>query len=299
MKTIYKSLLVFLLISFLTSPLSSGAAAGEGFTVTDFAGRKVTFTSVPERIISLAPSNTEILFALGAGDKVVGVTTFANYPEEARDKPRVGDVNPNLEKIAIQRPDVIFTMGGMDEVVQKLTAIGYKVVVIDPQKIDDIFQAIDLISRVTATRDRAEELIGELRQRIAAVEEAVRDVENRPSVFYEVWDEPLMTAGPGTFIDSLIKMAGGRNVAGSLQQSWSQYSFERLLLDDPDIYLISWEDKGRVLERPGWSNLQAIKEGQVYIIDQDLISRPGPRIVDALEELARIIHPEAFPASNN
>lgn len=292
-KHFYIFLMIFLLTVMLSLSLNYNCLA-EDFTIIDFAGRKVTFEKIPERIISLAPSNTEILFALGLGDKIVGVTTFANYPKEALNKPRVGDVNPNLEKIALQRPDVIFTMGGVEEAVSKLARIGYKVVVIDPQNIDEIFTAIKMIGKITGTEAKAVEVIAGMQERINRVKEALKDAKTRPEVFYELWDDPLMTAGPGTFIDSLITMAGGRNVAGDLQQSWAQYSFEKLILADPDIYLVTWEDKSKVLERPGWENLTAIREGKVYTINQDLISRPGPRIVDALELLARFIHPEAF-----
>ncbi len=272
-------------------------------SVVDDAGRAVEVTGVPERIISLAPSNTEILFALGLGDKVVGVTDFCDYPEEAQEIERVGGIEPNLEKIVDLEPDLVLYIGGAAQLekTQTMKDLGLTVLVLAPLDIEGIFADIELVGRATGTEDETANLVSELRARMDEVLSRVAPVERHPLVFYELdATDPTRpwTAGPGSFIDALITMAGGVNLGASAEMEWAQFSTEEIIAQDPEIIILGDANYGvtveSVEERPGWGVMTAVKEGAIYPIDDTLVSRPGPRIVDGLEELARIIHPEIF-----
>lgn len=270
----------------------------------DDAGRAVEITGVPERIISLAPSNTEILFALGLGDQVVGVSDFCDYPEEAQKIERVGFVEPNLEKIVELEPDLVFYIGGTAQLekTQTMEDLGLTVLVLAPSDdIEDIFTDIELVGRATGTEDEAADLVSELRARMDEVLSRVAQAERQPLVFYELdATDPTRpwTAGPGSFIDTLITMAGGLNLGASAEMEWAEFSTEEIIAQDPEVIILGDANYGvtaeSVAERPGWGVITAVKEGAIYPIDDNLVSRPGPRIVDGLEELARIIHPELF-----
>jgi len=272
-------------------------------TVVDDAGRTVEIMGVPERIISLAPSNTEILFALGLGNKVVGVTDFCDYPEEAREIERVGGVEPNLEKIVDLEPDLVLYIGGAAQLekTQTMEDLGLTVLVLAPSDIEGIFADIELVGRATGTEDEAADLVSELRARMDGVLSRVAQAERQPLVFYELdATDPTRpwTAGPGSFIDALITMTGGINLGASAGMEWAQFSTEEIIAQDPEIIILGDANYGvtvaSVEERPGWGVMTAVKEGAIYPIDDTLVSRPGPRIVDGLEELARIMHPEIF-----
>lgn len=272
-------------------------------TVVDDAQRTVEITGVPERIISLAPSNTEILFALGVGDKVVGVTDFCDYPEEAREIEKVGGVELNLEKIVDLEPDLVLYIGGAAQLekTQTMEDLGLTVLVLAPSDIEGIFANIELVGKATGAEDQAEELVAQLRRRMKEVTMKVAISSYRPLVFYELdATDPTRpwTAGPGSFIDALIDMAGGFNLGGAAGMQWAQFSTEEIIAQDPKIIILGDANYGvtveSVAERPGWEVIAAVKAGAIYPIDDTLVSRPGPRIIDGLEELARIIHPEIF-----
>ena len=272
-------------------------------TVLDDAQRTVEITGVPERIISLAPSNTEVLFALGLGDKVVGVTDLCDYPEEAQEIERVGFIEINLEKIVDLEPDLVLYIGGAAQLenTQTMEDLGLTVLVLAPSDIEDIFADIELVGHVTGTEDEAADLASELRARMDEVLSRVAQAERQPVVFYELdATDPTRpwTAGPGSFIDALITMAGGVNLGASAEMEWAQFSTEEVIAQDPEIIILGDANYGvtaeSVEERPGWGVITAVKAGAIYPIDDTLVSRPGPRIVDGLEELARIIHPELF-----
>lgn len=272
-------------------------------TVVDDAGRTVEITGVPERIISLAPSNTEILFALGLGDKVVGVTDFCDYPEEAKEIEKIGFVEPNLEKIVDLEPDLVLYIGGAAQLekTQTMGDLGLTVLVLTPSDIEGIFADIELVGRATGSEGEAARLVSELRARMGEVLSRVAQAERKPLVFYELdATDPTRpwTAGPGSFIDTLITMAGGVNLGASAEMEWAEFSTEEVIAQDPEIIILGDANYGvtveSVKERPGWGVITAVKEGAIYPIDDNLVSRPGPRIVDGLEELARVIHPELF-----
>ncbi|HAL62789.1 MAG TPA: hypothetical protein DCP08_10345, partial [Chloroflexi bacterium] len=235
--------------------------------------------------------------------KVVGVTDFCDYPEEAREIERVGGVEPNLEKIVDLEPDLVLYIGGAAQLekTQTMEDLGLTVLVLAPSDIEGIFADIELVGRATGTEDEAADLVSELRARMDGVLSRVAQAERQPLVFYELdATDPTRpwTAGPGSFIDALITMTGGINLGASAGMEWAQFSTEEIIAQDPEIIILGDANYGvtveSVEERPGWGVMTAVKEGAIYPIDDTLVSRPGPRIVDGLEELARIIHPEIF-----
>ena len=283
---------------------SAGAATPKPVSVVDDAGRTVEIVSNPQRLISLAPSNTEILFALGLGDKVVGVTDFCDYPEEAKAIEKVGGIEPNLEKIVALGPDLVLAIGGSPAQVEKATEmekLGLTVLVLEPGDIEGIMANIELVGRATGAEKEASESVAELRKRFDDITTKAKEAGSRPKVFFELdATDPSKpyTPGPGSFIDALITLAGGSNIGAGAKMQWAQLSTEEIIAQDPEVIVLGDANYGvtaeMVKERPGWSVITAVKNGAIYPIDDILISRPGPRIIDGLEALARIIHPELF-----
>jgi len=311
MKT-YRSLVLWGLLALLIIALAgcAGAKAPEAsepakpISVVDDAGRTVEIVSNPQRLISLAPSNTEILFALGLGDRVVGVTDFCDYPEEAKSIEKVGGMEHNLEKIVALDPDLIVAIGGSPAQVEKATEmekLGLTVLVLEPGDIEGIMANIELVGKATGAEKEASELAAQMRKRFDDITARAEGAESRPKVFFELdATDPSKpyTPGPGSFIDALISLAGGSNVAAGAKMQWAQLSTEEIIAQDPEVIVLGDANYGvtveMVKERPGWSVIAAVKNGAIYPIDDILISRPGPRIIDGLEALARIIHPELF-----
>lgn len=269
----------------------------------DGLGRSVSFTPPAQRIISLAPSNTEILFALGAGSQVIGRDEFSDYPEAATSLPVVGGSmgKYNLEEIVRLQPDLVLAAAiNTPEQVKALEDLGLTVYYLaNPNDLDELNANLQLIGRFTGREKEAGQLVASLQQRVAAVEKTLENVSARPKVFYELdATDPAKpwTAGPGTFITTLIDMAGGESIGAGLPSQWAQISQEELLLQNPDIILLGDAAYGvtpeQVASRPGWETLKAVKNQQVYPFDDDLVSRPGPRLVDGLVALAKIIHPD-------
>lgn len=266
-------------------------------TVTDDLGREVTISGIPERIVSLVPANTEILFALGLGDKVVGVTTYCDYPPKATQKEKVGGFTTvNIEQVVVLNPDLVLATGGVQETfVEQLEGLGITVVALDPDNLDGILHDIALVGDITGVKDAANTLTENLRQGIESITSIVENV-GKLKVFYVVWDDPLMTCGQGTFQDALITLAGGTNLGAAAIGEWPTYSLEMLVAEDPDVIVISLSGRSAesMVTPSGWNNLTAVQSGRVYEIDDKIAGRPGPRIVDALENMAKYIHPELF-----
>ncbi|NLC38677.1 MAG: cobalamin-binding protein [Clostridia bacterium] len=267
-------------------------------TIVDSLGREITIEKIPERIISLSPAITEILFAIDAGEMIVGVTDYCHYPPEALEKPRVGGFSdPNLELIIEAEPEVVFVAGGIQaDMVKLFEDLGISVVALDAQTLDEVLANIELAGLVTGTIDSSIALVEKLEGRIQRVEDKISSASGKPRVFFEVWDDPLMTAGPGSFIHSLITIAGGENVASDLSQDYAQFSLETLLERDPEVYVINdhAHTPTDVKNRPGYGELTAVQQDRVYAIEDDLVTLPGPRIVEGLEKMAEIIHPDLF-----
>ncbi len=298
-----KRLSIFIaLLSLLVSVVASCQPQFQPGTFTDDTGRGVTIDEIPQRIVSFGPSITEILFALGLGERVVGVSDFCDYPEAVESKPKVGNAfSPSIEKIGELEPDLVLTVKH-EQLNRELDALGIKFMVLDPKDIDGILNDIELLGRVTGTEREAEKLIRDIEKDISRVLNRVKDAPP-VRVFYIVdATDPNnpWTAGPGSFIDALITMARGENIAAEAQ-GWVQFSMEKIVSVDPEVIIIQTMiggvptvSKEALAEHPAWGQTTAVKQGNVFIINGDLVSRPGPRIVRGLEELAKIIHPELF-----
>jgi iron complex transport system substrate-binding protein len=264
--------------------------------IVDFKGRSVVLDKKPRKIVSLSPSNTEILFALGAGDKVVGVTSFCDYPEEAKKIERMGDYEgPNIELIRKAQPDVVLAGYVQEETVKMLEKMGIPVIISEAESFEAIYHSISLIGEITGTETEAEKIIKGMKDKIAEIQAKIKDKE-KPRVFYVVWKDPLTTAGSRTFINDVIKAAGGINVAEKVE-SWAIYSAEEMIKDNPDMLIAALHstDEGMTREDLSrdriFSMLECVKQGKVYVMpDDNIISRPGPRIVLAIEDMARVLY---------
>jgi len=252
-----------------------------------------------ERYISLAPSTTEILFALGLGERIVGVSSYCNYPEETRTKPVMGDFShPNIEMIFSLKPDHIFCTGlEQGLVITELRRLNLKVYEADPANMDDLFRTIIDIGRITAREKEASALIESMKHDIAAVAAQAKAIPNekRIKVFIEIWQQPLMTAGKGSFVDELITIAGGINIAHDVIRPYCNYSSEKVVEQDPDCIILAYMDATPPLKtvqgRTGWPRITAVKNGRVYNdINPDLLLRPGPRITEGL----RAVHERLY-----
>jgi len=284
-------------------PTPTPTPAPYPMTITDMAGREVTIEVEPQAIVSLAPSNTEILYALGLGDKVVGVTEFCNYPPEAAEKPKVGGFSDvNTEKVVELEPDLILAANiHATEVVPALEKLGLTVVVIDPPDIPAVLKGIKLVGKITGQEEAAEALTAELQERIDAITKAVEGLE-KPRVFWEISSD-LWTAGPGSFINDIIVRAGGENIAAEAEAPWVQLSNEVIIAADPEVIFLADHPFGETAEsvaaRPGWDEISAVVNDRIIEVeDTDIFSRPGPRVVDALEMAAKALHPDAFESSS-
>ena len=279
-------------------------------TLVDDYGYVLNLTSYPERIVSLAPSNTEILFAVGAGDKVVGITNQCNYPHnfsawiEAGNITSVGDYwTPSTEAIVASKPDLILAAFAQDEVVDALRGMGYKVLVLAPDDISDILKDTLLVGRATDRDVEAAIIVNDLRRRIDAVTSIVSGTVSKPKVYYEVWYDPIWSVGSESWENELIEKAGGINIFADQKMDYFEASSEAIIQRNPDTIILPlghgaeppfWGSFDQVKARPGWDAIKAVKNDRLYTTDADIICRPGPRIVDALETLAKIIHPELF-----
>jgi iron complex transport system substrate-binding protein len=272
-------------------------------TYTDDMDRSVAIGQIPQRIVSFGPNITEILFALSLEEKVVGVSNYCDYPEAAKSKPKVGDAfNPSLEKIAELEPDLVLTLK-QEQLNSQLDALGVTFMVMDPEDIDGIFKDIELIGEINGVTKKAGELIEDMQDSISQVIASMEDVpEVRVFFIIDATDLTLpWTAGTSSFIGALIKMAGGENIAAKGQGAWVQFSLEQIVSSDPEVIIIQTMTEGIATtskedleEHPVWGEITAVKQGKIGFISGDLVSRPGPRIVQGLEAIAKIIHPELY-----
>lgn len=268
--------------------------------ITDVYGSQVTIDKEPERIVALSPSTVEVLYKLGLQDRIVGVTEYSDYPEEAKSKPKVGDFNGvNIEKIIEAKPDVVFAGSGMSkETFQKLTSMNIKILVTEARTVAQIPETFNMIGKATGTEDKAKALADEVESRINAIKDKVKDAK-KVKTYYVIsfGKDGNWTAGKGTFISDLIAMAGGENISDDVE-SWTDYSLEKIVEKSPELILISAMvangNKDILNNENGYKDTPAVKNGNVAILDDNLTQRPGPRIVEGLEAIARAIHPEVF-----
>ena len=277
-------------------------------TLVDSMGNVVTLNEPPERIVSLAPSNTEILFAIGAGDSVVGVTDYCNYPYnftawvEAGNMTSIGSYwNPSVEPIVALEPDLVLATSASLDAADTLKSLGYAVLVVEGHTIDEILEDILLVGRATYKNTETSALVIDMRARMDAITTQLMAATSTPKVYYEVWFEPFMSAGPGTFIDEVITLAGGENIFNDATTSWPVVSSEEIITKDPDVMLFpdsymgaGYYDLTDVPNRPGWSIITAVQNDAIYEVIEDQLIRSGPRIVDAIEDIAALLHPDIF-----
>ena len=274
--------------------------------LADGLGREITLEQPAQRIASLAPSNIEILFALGAGSQVVARDTFADYPEEAKALADIGGGfgEINTELLLSLKPDLVLAAEiNSPDNVQMLEDMGFKVFYIsNPKDLEGMYENLRLVAQLVGREAEAGSLIQSLSQRVEAIDAKVASVTDRPLVFYELdATDPNApwTSGPGTFIDLLITKAGGRNLGSVLPDPWVQLSVEAIITQNPDIILLGDYTLGGikpedVMARPGWESIAAVQNQKVFPFDDNLVSRPGPRLVDGYEALAKLLHPELF-----
>lgn len=273
----------------------------KAYTVTDDNGKEITFDKVPETVVSLQPSNTEILYALGAGNKVIGATDFDNYPEEAKDVERVSDsMTINSEKIISLKPDVIIAYTIGDETALKpLEDAGIPIFIIKSAvTFDDVYSDIDQIAKVMGVTDKGEELVKNIKKQIKDVEEKVASVDSKEKTYFEISPSPeIYTAGAETFQQEILASAGIENIFAD-QKGWAKIADEEVVKRNPDaiITTVGYVDNAvdEIKSRKGWENVSAVKEDQVYQLNEDVMSRPGPRIGEAVELVAKTIYPQLF-----
>ena len=268
-------------------------------TVTDDSGEEVVLEKAPERIISVIPSATEIIFALGLGDKVVGVTENDNYPEEVLEIEKVGAFELNIEKIVSLEPDLVVADVLNGEAVEQLRNKGVKVLVVGASSVEETYEDIVLVGKATGTTEKAEGLVQEMKVHQAEIEQIVSEIpeEERKTVWIEIGEE-LFTAANDTFLNELVTLAGGENIMID-QEGWPQVSEEEVIEKNPDVILLTYGSYvenaiDKVLERDSWQDITAIKEKQVYSLDSDMTERTGPRIIEGLESIAAFLYPEYF-----
>ncbi len=284
--------------SVVTTSSSPSATIAFPANVVDFQGRSTTIATRPQRIVSIGPSNTEFLFALGAGDRVVGVDDFSDFPKEAQAKEKVGGVKVNVEKVVSLKPDLVVTIKFSDGTIEKLAGAGLTVMIVDPQSLADVYRTAVLLG--TAVGADGQKLAWDLEKRVDAVREKTKSAK-RPRVFHEVdASDPTkpFTAGPGSYISELIDVAGGANVAATASSPYPQLSLEEVVRADPEVIVLADADYGvtaeQVAARPGWSGIAAVKSGRIVPVSDSLVSRPGPRVGEAAEAYAKLLHPELF-----
>jgi iron complex transport system substrate-binding protein len=260
--------------------------------------------AAPRRIVSMAPNITEILFALGLGGRVAGVTRFCDWPEAARTLPKIGGlVDPNVEIIRSLDPDLVIAFRGNPlRLVERVRKLGLPVFVLDiGRTLDDLAPLIERIGRITRSGERAAALAAGLRRRLEAVAAALRGAPARPKALVLLYGQGLWTCGGESYVNDLVERAGGVNVAAAMPKKWVLYKREAIIRDDPDVIFIlarSAADfetgRERLAKTPGLAGVRAVKAGRIFALDENAASRFGPRLVDVLDRMAALVHPERF-----
>lgn len=287
--------------------LASAVPALAGFTPdpppqqrswTDHTGRLVTVADNPQRIIALAPNITEIIFALGRGDRLKGVVSHSNYPPQALDLPQVGDyVRLDIEKIVALKPDLCIAVqdGNPKATVLRLAGFGIPVYAVNPRSLETMLACVTDIGAVIGAPEQGRALAAALRGRIQRVAKMTAAAQNRPRLFFQIGVSPIVSAGSDTFLNELIEKAGARNLAAN-QTGYPKYAFEEVVAMSPEIIVITTMEGAAVeglLDRwREWPKVPAVRDNRLYIVDSDMFDRPSPRLIDALERLARMVHPD-------
>jgi iron complex transport system substrate-binding protein len=283
------------------------------YSVTDDEGYTTEFTAVPQRIISLAPSNTQILFAIGVGDKVVGVTDYCSYPYDfsawvaAGNMTSIGGFStPNKETIASLNPDLIVATTINDADVVTLRNLGYKVIVLDPENVESVLNDIAIVGKAAGVDEAATEVVNAIHHKINEIQAKIAAANlPKPTVYYEVWYPPLMSAGSTSFINDVIIQAGGINIFANETDQYPTVSSESVVYANPDVILLPTEmansgeapfygSVDQVKERPGWDTVSAVQNNRIVVVDGSLFAEAGPRIAEQIDAAAHALYPELF-----
>mgnify|MGYP001602148927 CR=1 FL=1 len=265
---------------------------------TDGIGRQVELPSHPQRIISLAPNITETLYLLGAQDRLIGVTIQCTWPEEAKKKPKVGDLlNPNYEVILAAKPDLVIasTAGNDRGAIMKLAGLGLPVYVAAPRNVEKILQSVEEIGRITDCAERGHQLAAQMKERLDKIKLRIAGL---PPVraFFITWLDPLLAPGKNTFENDVLSLAGVVSITADISQYYPRYSLEQILVKNPDV-IITVKQEGNPIpdfrKIPGWRDLRAVRQGNVYVLTEYL-QHPSPLFVDGVEELVKKLYPERF-----
>lgn len=281
--------------------------AAATISLTDGLGHQVTRNGPAQRLISLAPSNTEVLYAIGAGPQLVGRDSFSDYPADVKNVADIGGglTSLNTELILSKKPDLVMAAPlTPPEQIADLQKAGLTVYVLpNPKSFDDLYANLQAAGILTGHEKQAADLVTSLKARVTAVTGKVATAPSHPVVYYELdATDPSApyTSGPDTFIDFLIRQAGGQNFGADLTGEWVQVSVEALIARQPELIVLGDNTYGgvtpdQVKARTGWEALKAVQQGHIFIFDDNLVSRPGPRLVDGLEAMAKLLHPDLFP----
>jgi iron complex transport system substrate-binding protein len=269
--------------------------------VTDQLGRKITLPDYPQRVVSLAPSITEIIYALGQQHRLKGVTLFSDYPDAAKKLPVVGSyVHLDLEKIVALRPDLCIAIkdGNPKEVIDRLDSLKIPVYAVDPKNLDSVMETLVEIAELLGADNTAEFLIRSMKSRIGRVTSRIATTDYRPRVFFQIGISPIVSVGSDTFIHEIIVLAGGKNLAEG-KIPYPRFSQEQVLGLSPEVFILTSMARTGAFEKAKakwerWPQLDAVRSGRIHLVDSNLFDRPSPRLVDALEVMARLIHPELF-----
>jgi iron complex transport system substrate-binding protein len=290
-------LITIILVSVVACSIAFGVKGKQiyPFTMKDGWGYKIKFVSPPKRIISCMPSITEILYKLDLEDEIVGVTEHCNFPEEAEEKDKVGRDKMNLEKVVSLKPDLIIMFGDAQSAdIKRFKSFGLPVFVINPETVDEVMYSITLLGKAGNRPHAAYALTEKIERKLKWTAVRIKDSEKpKPKVFVEVWHKPLITAANKTFLNDVIERAGGINVAKWAKGKYPEYSFEKLIAADPDVIIIPKQNvpsEDSIYNDSRWNELRAVKNRRVLFIDADLMSRPGPRIAYAVEEIATFLY---------
>ncbi|VEF46429.1 putative metal ABC transporter metal-binding protein [Bacillus freudenreichii] len=320
MKKIYSFLMALMLIGFLAACGNQGdtgekkqntepkteQASEDSFPITlkDATDKEVTIEKQPEKIVSLIPSNTEILYAVGAGDEVVGVSEHDNYPEEVKDKEQVAGLELNIEKIISLKPDLVLAHGSVgdmwDSGLEQLEGSGIPVLVVhNAESFDEVYDTIDFIGKATGHTEEASNVIDDMKAKLDEIEKKAAEIkeDNKKSVFVEISPAPeIYAAGKNTFMDQMLNTINAKNSVQ--EEGWPMMNEEAIIEMNPEVILVNYNyvDNAvdQVLDRKGWQDVAAVKDKRVYMVDENLVSRSGPRIVEGVEELAKAVYPEVF-----
>jgi len=294
-----RSLLIFFLI--IQGTIIALPTLAQNVNVTDLLGRHMTIPKDPKRVVSLAPNITEIVYALGQAHRLVGATTYSDYPAAAAKLPKVGSyVHLDLERIVSLAPDLCLAIkdGNPKAAASRLESFGIPVYAVDPRNLDSVMGTMSRIGELLQAEKQAEQFVQGMRRRIQAVENLVAKTDHRPGLFFQIGVSPIVSVGTNTFIHELIVRAGARNLAEG-DTPYPRFSKEQVLGMSPDIIIVTSMARATVFEKikqdwSQWTNLPAVKNDRIYFKDSSLFNRPSPRLVDALEILVRLIHPEMF-----